>query len=967
MEKLPISVHSILRAKSNILFVGSISTQSEEVYGLPFSGSDDNVNNTLLNICNYANIELKECSLTNFVPFYVPDNKNLNKPNSPYIDFDSEIFQLCKENLFSIIRKVQPNIVILLGDIATNCLFSEKEGDFFFQRKCWEARGEVIWNKELNVKVAATMHPEDIVKVPEYTHITVLDLIKYNKESKTKYLSPKEKTQTIIIDTPSKFENFYEFLKPLNVFSVDTETSGLNPRTDKILSIGFGVGKIGDTHLRFVLPVYNDGESLYWSPKYSEEKFKNKLIHLFTEKKEATKVFFNAPFDLEFLKVFGIKITENINDVMFDLRLWNENLNPSASCSLDLAARTFTDLGNYEKDLLKYINKNHGSKKKLKSYAAIPPSILWEYLGNDVDATLRTYNYIWPQLTKKQQQLANEVLFPLAVRIADIECLGNKIDLNKKEEAEKILEEKKEDLINNIYALAGEQFNINSPVQLRDILYKDLKLKCSVKTDKGKASTGEKALLSLKGKHDIVDCLLEYRGISKLLSTFVTGLDKFLSGDRVFPQINLVGTLTGRTTSSNPNIQQIPREPKEIRNFHIPEEDHIWIEADYERAELFMMAFYAQDKVLLEDLNTIEDFHSFIAKEVGITDKEKATKEERIKAKAVAFGICISEDSKIFQAPGIETSLKGLVGKIIPIFDGIQFRTAHVFPTGEKQVYKVKCKDKILKCSPEHRFLIRQENRLTWEMIKDLNSFKQFQENDTYFAVLRNPPSKVVSPEDIKPKNLFNLFSYYKLNEDVTIEETLNFERMVDVNVLSYEHMFACENFIVHNCYGAASKSLAESTGLPPAVVGGVVNKFFQRYPKTQEFMDRQRKLGRYGGYIEYLSGRKRKFLPPVTSSKVTHNLERKAINSPIQGTVSDVVLNSIVKILDRFEKEKIPARLMLILHDAGHYSVHKNYVEKACQIIKEEMQKPFFNTPFSLPVELLIGRYWGDQEAKII
>ena len=252
----------------------------------------------------------------------------------------------------------------------------------------------------------------------------------------------------------------------------------------------------------------------------------------------------------------------------------------------------------------------------------------WEALKADVD--------LW--------NLYNEVELPLVAVLREMEAAGVRFDVDKLHQAETQLTAELQDLEQRIYALAGEPFNINSPRQVGELLFDKLKLDSKAKKSRtGQYSTSEEVLVALKERHEIVGLILEYRALNKLITTYIATLPSYIAEDgKIHTTYNQTVTATGRLSSSNPNLQNLPirsERGKLIREAVIPDEGCLFLSADYSQIELRLLAHMSQDEHLLHAFRSGQDIHAATAARIFKQPIETITKDQRRKAKTANFGI----------------------------------------------------------------------------------------------------------------------------------------------------------------------------------------------------------------------------------------------------------------------------------------------------------------------------------------
>jgi DNA polymerase-1 len=287
-----------------------------------------------------------------------------------------------------------------------------------------------------------------------------------------------------------------------------------------------------------------------------------------------------------------------------------------------------------------------GSGKKQRSMSELDPKEVYEYAAEDADVTLKLKNILEKELHEKGlYQLFEEVEMPLVPVLARMEMNGARIDEASLAETSKVFTERMETIERDIREVAGQELNINSPRQIGELLFDQLKIDSKPKKTKtGQYVTDEATLLALKSKHPVVEKILDYRGYKKLLSTYIDALPQLVNPrtGHIHTSYNQAVTATGRLSSSNPNLQNIPirdENGKEVRKAFIPDEGELFFSADYSQIELRLMAHLSQDKNMVEDFNSGHDIHQATAAKIFKVPIEEVTSTMRRKAKTANFGI----------------------------------------------------------------------------------------------------------------------------------------------------------------------------------------------------------------------------------------------------------------------------------------------------------------------------------------
>lgn len=442
-----------------------------------------------------------------------------------------------------------------------------------------------------------------------------------------------------IIKSVDELRELAEKLKSSDLISFDTESTSINPLDADLIGMSFAT-KPGEA---FYVPVsveVSSPTSLF----ELERKKKTFGIELETvleyvkpilENPTIKKCGQNLKYDILLMLKYGVWI----NGISFDTMVAGYILSPESSHTLEVLA----------KEYLKYqvipISQLIGEGRHQRKMSDVPVEKVAEYACEDADITLQLMVKLKDELEKREQlKLCEEVEFPLVEVLAHMESSGVKLDTELLREMSKELDRMLDNLTHDIYNLAGTEFNINSPQQLADVLFKKLKLP-PVKTTKTGYSTDVEVLEELAKEHPIAEKLLEYRQIQKLKSTYVDALPKLINPKtgKVHTSFNQTGTATGRLSSSEPNLQNIPIRTeigREIRKAFIPSEpDWFILSADYSQIELRIMAHLSGDENLISAFRKGLDIHSSTAASVFGVRPEDVNYEMRRKAKEVNFGI----------------------------------------------------------------------------------------------------------------------------------------------------------------------------------------------------------------------------------------------------------------------------------------------------------------------------------------
>lgn len=434
-------------------------------------------------------------------------------------------------------------------------------------------------------------------------------MLRYNKETADYQL----------VDTPDKIKNLVAVLQGSKEICLDTETTGTDPIKARLVGVSFSI-KEGQG---WYVPVYEKQEAL-------------ELLRPIYENPDIIKVGQNLKYDLQVLQNHGIEL----RGPMFDTMIAHYLLHPEMRHGMDYLAEAYLHYQTI------HIDELIGTGKNQKSMAELSPEEVYVYACEDTDITLRLKNLFAPELEKEGlMKLFQEIEMPLMPVLAYMERNGVCIDTEGLRETSFLYSEEMQRIEEEIYQLAGVHFNISSPKQVGEVLFDQMKITNKPKKTKtGQYATTEEILVSLKSKSPIVGKILEYRGLKKLLSTYIDALPELINPDtgHIHTSFNQTVTTTGRLSSSNPNLQNIPvrdEQGKEVRKAFIPEAGQEFFCADYSQIELRIMAHLSGDENLIEAFNAGQDIHAATAAKIFHKALEEVTSDERRKAKTANFGI----------------------------------------------------------------------------------------------------------------------------------------------------------------------------------------------------------------------------------------------------------------------------------------------------------------------------------------
>lgn len=427
-----------------------------------------------------------------------------------------------------------------------------------------------------------------------------------------------------LIENETDARKILDFFLTKEILSLDTETTSTNPIDAELVGLSFSV----EEKKAFYVAVPDNREEA------------QKIVNIFKplyENPEILKIGQNLKYDLEVLHNYGVSLA----GPMFDTMIAHYLIQPELRHNMDYMAETLLHYRTIHiEELIGERGRNQRNMRDLK------PAEVYEYAAEDADITLRLYNVLLPKLKEcGAEQLFYEIEMPLMPVLAEMELNGIRIDTDSLAETSSILTSRMRQLETQIYEAAGEEFNIASPKQVGEILFGKMKIVDKPKKTKtGQYVTSEEVLQQLRHKNPIVDDILAHRGLKKLLGTYVDALPKLINRrtGHIHTSFNQAVTSTGRLSSSDPNLQNIPvrgEDGKEIRRCFIPEEGSLFFSADYSQIELRVMAHLSGDENMAEAFRLGHDIHAATAAKIYKEDIADVTRDQRTKAKRANFGI----------------------------------------------------------------------------------------------------------------------------------------------------------------------------------------------------------------------------------------------------------------------------------------------------------------------------------------
>ena len=415
-----------------------------------------------------------------------------------------------------------------------------------------------------------------------------------------------------------------DFFRTNDFIVLDTETTSTSAIDAELVGLSFSVKE----HEAYYVPIpANREEALrivnIFKPLYEDEKI--------------LKVGQNLKYDLEVLHNYGVELKGQMWDTMIAHYL----IQPELRHNMDYMAEVYL----HYKTI--HIDELIGPKgKNQRSMRDLSPTLVYEYACEDADITLQLKNKLEPELKKHEcEDLFYQIEMPLMPVLAEMEMNGVCLDTESLTETSKQFTARMNEIEQRIYELAGQQFNIASPKQVGEILFDKLKIiEKAKKTKTGQYVTSEEVLQQLKNKHEIVADILEHRGLKKLIGTYIDALPKLINPrtGHIHTSFNQTITATGRLSSSDPNLQNIPirgEDGKEIRKAFIPEPGCLFFSADYSQIELRVMAHLSKDANMIEVFREGKDLHAATAANIYKKPIDEVTRDERTKSKRANFGI----------------------------------------------------------------------------------------------------------------------------------------------------------------------------------------------------------------------------------------------------------------------------------------------------------------------------------------
>jgi DNA polymerase-1 len=478
-------------------------------------------------------------------------------------------------------------------------------------------------------KLSARVFGETPVLFPKQSlQPSLFDLFEDNDPKEVKY-SNFDHLKTIphhyyLLDSEDKINDLIKRIKDQKFFSFDTETTGIDPLSAELVGISFAL---------------QEGEACFLpvSEKKAEARKTVSLFKEVLEDKTILKIGQNLKYDINVLKKYQIWV----EGPMFDTLIAHYLINPEYRHNLNYLAETYL---NYQTIHIEELIGNKG--KDQLNMRQVSLNLLVDYAAEDADVALKLKNIFEKMIEESNfSDLFYQIEMPLVPVLADMEEAGVRLDVPALKESSLVLTKCLKEIEQDVFRMTGKEFNIASPKMVGEVLFDHLKIvEKSRKTKSGQYTTSEDVLESLKSKHPVVEKILEYRKVKKLLTTYIDALPTLISpiDGKVHTTYNQATTSTGRLSSTNPNLQNIPikdEEGKEIRRAFIPDDGCFFMSVDYSQIELRIMAHLSEDKNMVEAFQSGRDIHAATAAKIFGLPVSEVTKEMRRKAKTANFGI----------------------------------------------------------------------------------------------------------------------------------------------------------------------------------------------------------------------------------------------------------------------------------------------------------------------------------------
>lgn len=617
---------------------------------------------------------------------------------------------------------------------------------------------------ELEFKTIArrVFHEENDIKKGDTQQLGLFDSAGSSGESSDKRSSIENTDHTYhLVETIDEAKQLANKLSGQKSFCFDTETTSLETREAKLVGIAFAIEK-GEA---WYVPCFENAQEI-------ANVFKEVL-----EDENIEKIGQNLKYDIQVMRNYDVHVKGEI----FDTMLAHFLLDPESNNSMDWLADKFL---NYK--TISFENLVGPKGKNQKTIDQIDPEKVKDYACEDADITLQLKELLEKDIDeRKLQKLLHEVEEPLSFVLADMEYEGVKVDTSALEKMSKELDEESRRVQQEIFDIAGVDFNIGSPKQLGEILFDKLKLvEKPKKTKSGQYATGEDILSKLADEHAIASKILEFREYQKLKSTYVDALPKLISpaSDRIHTDYRQTVAATGRLSSNNPNLQNIPirtEKGREIRKAFIPsDKNHLIMAADYSQIELRIMAAFSKDESMMNAFKEGRDIHATTAAKVFGVDVDNVEPNMRRKAKEVNFGIIYG-----ISAYGLSQNLNIARGEAQEVIDSYFKEFPNVKKYMDETIEKAK-KDEFVETILGRRRYLRNINSRNFTM-------RGFDERNAINAPIQGSAADIIKiaminthkwmqQENLKSKMIMQVhdelvFNMHKDEQDLLISKVESF------------------------------------------------------------------------------------------------------------------------------------------------------------------------------------------------
>lgn len=586
-----------------------------------------------------------------------------------------EEISACFPALEDEIKTLSPNVIVPLGNIALSLVLGDKRS--IASTKITKVRGTEILSEKFQCKVMPSFHPAMVLRDPNKENTVIQDFNRIRESSSVKEMSKGDEGNYITLDTLEKVDAFFERMKEVQNFVFDIETNSLNWQTGEILCISFSWKEKTAVVLPITKYIGIPYQEIEIKKRKSKKKVDGKVQVVEVEKQVAVdkvkdtyvpawgdkqeyvlgklkelmesdkgKIGQNLKFDVKWFMQKGWKVSNVVFDTMLAAHLLNEN--NKGGLNLTTLSLQYTNMGAYDSVLESWFKENKVSSAN-RNYARVPEEILYKYAAMDADCTYRLFVKFNDLIAKEGlTNIFTRLTIPLSDTLTEAEFRGVKIDGEYLKTLKQELEIDIAALEKRIKLVTGD-INLNSPDQLRKLLFKDLKLPKIKKTKKGEESTDVEVLGILADMNPIPQLILDYRKLEKLYTTYVVGIEEILDVDGyLHPSFNITGTESGRLSSSNPNAQNIPKKDKRIKKMFKAEEGNVMVEGDLSMAEIRFWAEFSRDPQLLQDLYNGLDMHREVAARVFKISPDQVTDDQRTFAKRTAFGLLYGMSNEKF-------------------------------------------------------------------------------------------------------------------------------------------------------------------------------------------------------------------------------------------------------------------------------------------------------------------------------